>query len=185
MPILDDELHESNETVWLTLSDAENAAIGGVNPAPLIIETDEMSVHLPATLAGYYNCEDCAPPCDPSNNYCEDNDTSWEAYGPLAPGVPYRAYPNDQDDYYFFELTSAQSVLVWLTNYQATGDLLLYRRTPNGDRELVGHWGMGGSEMEISRTLQAGTYYVRVYTARYHTDLYLYTLQVSLSPSEQ
>ena len=75
VPIYDDTQAEGDETVIATLSDASNAAIGGTNPATLIILDD-----------------DRAPACDASNNYCEDYDEYLDAYGPLGPNVPYQIY---------------------------------------------------------------------------------------------
>jgi hypothetical protein len=83
----------------------------------------------------------------------------------VASRAPYSAYPNDHNDFYYFELTSTRPVVIRLTNYKADGDLLLYRPTATGGRKKIGQWGHGGSEMEIRKDLQPGIYYVRVYTA--------------------
>jgi hypothetical protein len=107
-------------------------------------------VYLPIVLKNY------------KHNPYEPNDRFEEAYGPLYQGVSYFSYPDDQYDYYFFELLSSHSVLIEVRNYKApSGDLLLY----DEDRNLIGQWGMGGSEMRIEKeVLPPGRYYILVHT---------------------
>ena len=113
-------------------------------------------------------------------NPYEDYDSWQTAYGPLVFGREYRAYPDDGSDYYYFELSTAQSVTILLQNYQATGDLILYKHRAGDEPECVANWGQGGSTMTIGpRTLQAGKYYVRVYSTDGHNTTALYTLTVT------
>jgi len=135
------------------------------------------NVYLPAVLK---NLIHYAPPCSASNNYCEPYDTWQTAYGPLEPGVAYQAYPDDGSDYYYFELSTTRSVTIKVENYQATGDLILYKHREGDNPEFVAQWGIGGPTMTIGpRSLQAGKYYVRVYTTQGHNTTSLYTLTVA------
>ncbi len=69
---------------------------------------------------------------------------------------------------------------ILLQNYQATGDLILYKHRAGDEPECVANWGQGGSTMTIGpRTLQAGKYYVRVYSTDGHNTTALYTLTVT------
>jgi hypothetical protein len=113
--------------------------------------------------------------------YYEPNDTWQAAYGPLAFGPPYRAYPDDQEDYYFFDLSSASSVTVRAEGYQAEGQLLLYRYHESGDFTLIGQDARGLSTMIIEDALEAGQYYVRVYTSGDRSNSALYTLTVTIN----
>ena len=124
--------------------------------------------YLPLTLRDYF-----------INPY-EDYDSWRTAYGPLVFGTQYQAYPDDGSDYYYFELNTTQSVTILLQNYQATGDLILYKHRTSDEPERVASWGQGGSRMTIGpRTLEARKYYVRVYTTADHNTTTLYTLTVT------
>jgi hypothetical protein len=50
--IISDELDEDDETIILTLSDVENADLGGNNPAVLTI-VDKVKVYLPLVIRNY------------------------------------------------------------------------------------------------------------------------------------
>jgi len=126
------------------------------------------TIYLPVTLRNYF-----------VNPY-EDND-SWEnAYGPLAFGAEYRAYPDDDTDYYYFDLSATGNVTIRVENYQAIGDLILYRHRAGDEPEYVANWGKGGSTMTVGPlSLQPGKYYVRVYTAGGHNTASLYILTMT------
>jgi hypothetical protein len=98
------------------------------------------------------------------DNPYEENDTFEEAYF-LFPEEECFAYPDDRYDYYVFELFSpyhaSYSVVVEMRNYKSKGDLLLY----DEQRNLIGQWGRGGSEMRIEKEgLSPGIYYILVLT---------------------
>jgi hypothetical protein len=119
-----------------------------------------------------------AAPCSAQNGYCEDNDTIATAYGPLEEGVVYSAYPNDQEDLYYFELSSKRSITVQVTGYNAEGDLLIYAADNTSD--AIGRWGEGGSNMTVDLgELEPGRYYVRVYTASGQNSSERYSLSYS------
>jgi hypothetical protein len=81
--------------------------------------------------------------------------------------VPYAAYPDDANDYYYFVLPSAGPVTVHVTGYEADGQVIVREddeflteiakdtETPEGDGEM---W------VEISH-LPAGKYCIQLYTA--------------------
>jgi hypothetical protein len=126
----------------LTASEPE----GGSIPSP----PARYNIYLPVVLRNY------------KHNPYEPNDSFEEAYGPLYQGVSYFSYPDDQYDYYFFELLSSHSVVIEVRNYKApSGDLLLY----DEDRNLIGQWGRRGREMRIEKeVLPPGRYYILVHT---------------------
>lgn len=136
----------------------------------------ETAVYLPLTVRNYTNY---AASCDASNRYCEDYD-SWEnAYGPLEPGAAYSAYPEDSTDYYYFDVGTATTATVALSDYQASGDLILYRHRTGDEPQYLANWGLGGSTMTLTHALQPGKYYIRVYTTAGHNSTTLYTLAVT------
>jgi hypothetical protein len=121
-----------------------------------------------------------APPCSPSNNYCEPFNTWKNAYGPLERGVAYRAYPNDHNDYYYITVTSPSALTVRVTNYAAVGQLLVrneslqeiakdYNTPPTAD----------GNMTVPLPALQPGRYYIQLFTSGGQNESNLYTLTVT------
>jgi uncharacterized repeat protein (TIGR01451 family) len=120
------------------------------------------------------------------DTYYEENDNCPTAYGPLAPGQTYLAYPDDTNDYYFLELSAPVTVSVSVEDFAPTssyGDLLLYGPASGDDcGNLKAQFGKPGhSSMSIGPPpLSAGKYYVRVYTVRGHYSTnQLYRLTVT------
>ena len=117
-----------------------------------------------------------ALPCGPGNNYCEDNDTWQQAYGPLQPDVEYTAYPDDAEDFYFILLPTAAQVTLSVTNYKASGWLILYNenyteigKEPARNNQIIaGPYNLG-----------AGKYYIRIYTSQPYNSTDRYTLIVT------
>jgi hypothetical protein len=122
---------------------------------------------------------------NPWDEFFEENDHWLDAYGPLSRGAQYRAYPDDRDDYYYFELPSTATVSVNVTGFAPTssyGDLLLYGPVTGDERgDFVGQYGYPGtSYMQVVRSLGPGKYYVRIYTVEGHySTSQLYTLTVT------
>jgi len=139
-------------------------------------EPEEKYVYLPIVMR---NLVTYALPCGPANNYCEDYDTLATAYGSLEPGASYRAYPDDENDYYYIWLANPASLTVQVTGYQAVGQLIVY----DEDVTTLGRdWNNPGDDgvMTIaSLSLGAGKYYIRVYTASGQHSTALYTLTVT------
>jgi hypothetical protein len=65
-----------------------------LSPDP--VPPNPSSLHLPALSTRWSG--DHAHPCDEANQYCESNNSHDAAYGPVGPGWPYSAYPDDTDD---------------------------------------------------------------------------------------
>ncbi len=121
-----------------------------------------------------------AQACSASNNYCEDNDSHTESYGPISSGTDYTAYPNDQEDYYYFVLSARTTVTAIVTNYYSTGQL--HFRTEDDKHIIHDDYDPGSDsdgKMKITYTLDPGTYHVRVVTVSGHTTETLYTLNVT------
>lgn len=119
-----------------------------------------------------------APACSGSNNFCEPNNAPDSAYGPLAKNQVYPAYSEDGYDYYYVTLPVKGSLKVELTGYNATGNLLIYRFSDTTNP--IANWGQGGSNMTLNLSnLDAGNYFILVYTASGFNTSALYTLKAS------
>lgn len=114
-------------------------------------------------------------------NPYEENDTWSQAYGPLISGKTYSAFPEDQYDYYYFDLASQANVTVNVENFlplSNNGTVALYRE----DHSRIDYFGyLNFEDMVLGpHTLDAGKYYVLVYTAPDHyTRDGLYLLRVT------
>lgn len=121
-----------------------------------------------------------APDCSAANNYCEENDNPGTAWGPLAPGREYRAYPDDQNDYYSIQVNVSGSLDCRVSGYQAEGQLIVYDAD---DMSVVGsdfNNAGGDGVMQVAVAgLPPGKYYVRIYTASGFNTSSLYTLRVT------
>jgi predicted outer membrane repeat protein len=93
----------------------------------------------------------------------EPNNTALQATGPLALGAPYTGAPNDANDYYVFALPSAASVTVELTGHpgESLNQVQLQLRDA-GDVQIDFAF---APPFRLTRSLPAGTYYVRVFHA--------------------
>lgn len=107
------------------------------------------------------------------------------ANGPLVSGRTYRGYPDDQDDYFYFELSSHTTVNVVVDQFAPTssnGTVSLYGpASGNGRGELIDYYGEpGDTSMSLGpHTLRPGKYYIRVYTAGNHSETQAYRLKVT------
>jgi hypothetical protein len=121
-----------------------------------------------------------APACSAANNYCENNDGLTTAYGPLGPGREYRAYPDDEYDYYYIELSAARDVTFRVSGFQTPGWLQIYDADDTSDD--IGHDNNdtgGDGVMVVSKPgLAAGKYFVRVYNSGAANTSNLYMLKV-------
>jgi hypothetical protein len=120
-----------------------------------------------------------------TKNPYEENDHWQDAYGPLDSGHTYEAYPDDTEDYYYFELSAPATVSASVEDFapiSSNGDLLLYGpASGDGRGVLQGQFGKPGhSSMSIGPCpLGPGKYYIRVYTVSGHystTELYSLTV---------
>jgi uncharacterized repeat protein (TIGR01451 family) len=121
------------------------------------------------------------------DKYYEENDDWPRAYGRLAFGRIYEAYPDDFYDWYYFTLPAAARVTVRVDDYAPTSDIpntvALYGPDlgdgpgewprdyyqPEGDKSMV----LGPD------WLIPGKYYVLVYTGKRHSTTQLYRLKVT------
>jgi hypothetical protein len=139
---------------------------------PVYTLVEVFYTYLPAVLSNTVSWDE----------FFEENDQCTAAYGPLKSGTPYRAYPDDTEDYYYFELSSPGRVIVDVTNYAPTsssGTVALYG--PDSCTNRIDYYGeTGDTHMVLDNTLSdPGKYYVRVYTAEGYSTSQLYTLTVS------
>jgi ligand-binding sensor domain-containing protein len=117
--------------------------------------------------------------------YYEDNDHWLDAYGPLASGQVYLAYPDDTDDYYHFVLSAPTTVDIRVEDFAPTstyGDLVLYGPACSDERgEMIYHFGLRGYTTMLlgPHSLGPGKYYVRMYTAEQYSTDQLYRLTVT------
>jgi hypothetical protein len=116
----------------------------------------------------------------PYDPYCEENDSYSTAYGPLLSWNAHQAFPDDENDYYYFVLPSARTVDIVVSNFAPTssnGDLIIRDEA----LQLKASFGLPGQTvMRIDDlALAAGKYYVHVYTASNYSNSQLYTLQVT------
>lgn len=111
----------------------------------------------------------------------EPNDTHQQAWGPVFSGGWIYALiygPEDQNDYYWFEMTSPHTIEVWLQQipsghdynlylYDSTGLVLLgYSANPNNQDEYI-----------LTGVLPAGRYYIRVYAVQGYSATEPYVLR--------
>jgi hypothetical protein len=133
-------------------------------------------VYLPAMLKNFLSY---AEPCSASNRYCEDYDTYQTAYGPLEPDVAYRAYPDDEKDYYYFLVHNPASVTVRVTDYWAIGQVIVRREDLT---EIGKDWEdpvNDGILQVVLPGLSPGKYYIQLYTTSGHNQDTPYTLTIS------
>ena len=94
-----------------------------------------------------------------------NDDATTGANGPIVPSLVYHGtFPNSGDvsDYYYFELSVARRVEIWLTNIPVNQDYNLVLR----DASLtdIGYSGETGNSSEhITKDLSPGRYYIQVY----------------------
>lgn len=153
--IREDSLIESNETINLTLSNASNAILTNPSNSTLtILDNDSApsptyTTFLPVLAKGLY----LGPwETEPNNTYTQAN-------GPVPTGQAYHGYPNDNKDYFFFEIREFGYMSIDLKDYTGIGQLQLFYQNTNNrvalDTEPPYHLNYIGP---------AGTYYIYIAT---------------------
>jgi hypothetical protein len=145
------------------------------------VQTGDVMVYVPLALRAWSSepPEDFAPPCSASNGYCEPFNTWKTSYGPLEPGVPYLAYPNDHNDYYWFSIDHTTSLTVQVTDYAATGQVLVRRQDLSEvAKDFNVPPGADGNMTVPLPNLPAGSYYIQVFTSSGHNESTRYTLKI-------
>jgi len=123
--------------------------------------------------------------CRTWDAYYEENDHWLDAYGPLASGKVYLAYPDDVEDYYYFVLSAPATVNVSVTDFAPTssnGTVMLYGPVVGDELgNLIGYYGpRDQSSMSLGPySLGSDKYYVRVRTAQGYSTTQLYRLTVT------
>ena len=106
----------------------------------------------------------------------EPNDDYQFANGPVRPSTNYYGYPDDQNDYFSFYMSSASTVTIDLTNHTGQGvQLLLYYQIPTADGSVARAW---QPPYHLSYAGQAGWYYIQIYTESGFNTTNPYTLRV-------
>ena len=102
----------------------------------------------------------------------EPNYPSTQANGPLRSGLSYYGYPNDQNDYFFFQVASRGQVTIDLTNHNGQG-LQLLLRTPTGNPITF----VNQPPYHLVATVDPGRYYVHIYSIGNFNSTTPYTLR--------
>jgi hypothetical protein len=145
----------------------------------------EPTIGLNAPNAHLLELPNSADPCGPDNNHCEENDTPNTAYGPLDFGAAYQAYPDDIDDYYYFELSLPESVNVSVSDFAPTssnGTVALYGPADGDEKgpQIDAYGSPGHTSMSLGpHRLGPGKYFVHIYTASDHSTTEPYSLTVA------
>jgi sugar lactone lactonase YvrE len=129
------------------------------------------AVYLPLTLRSFSSV---TSPYEP-------NDTPSQAHGPIGPSVIYQAYPDDTEDWYFFNLPGARDVTVEVSDFTGgDGRLMVYAAEDTDITVPDGDDSSGGPTMTVTPSdLPSGKYYIRVYTGGSTNVTTLYNLTVS------
>jgi hypothetical protein len=172
VPIINDGLDETDKTVNLTLSAATNANGTPTNAILTIVDDDvgqvlSNAVYLPSILKGGGDHQ-CGP-----DKY-EPNDSCGQAYGPLTSGQTYQSWISNCDldtykksDYFYIDISTLNSINIYLTNIPGGTDYDLYLyRNPGDD---PGNWAARSISTGSSETISysppaTGRYYIRVYS---------------------
>ncbi len=130
---------------------------------------ESYAVYLPLTTKNWFNS-----PYEPHNS-------PTDAYGPLRADVVYQAYPDDPEDWYFFNLPGARDVTVEVSDFTGRdGRLMVYAAEDTDSTVPDGDDSSGGSTMIVTPSdLPSGKYYIRVYTGGSTNVTTLYNLIVS------
>ncbi len=106
----------------------------------------------------------------------EPNETPNKATGPVKVGTNYYGYPNDQTDYFYFDMTTNGEISITLENLSGSGrQLILYYQSP--DNPVVSD---DEEPFQIVRgNRPAGRYLVRIYVESNHNTTTPYTLRVN------
>lgn len=174
----------AGQTVWVQLSVETN---GSLNSNAFVddvafeaLQPALTRAHLPLVHRGKPAVQTFAPSCSASNGYCEPFNAWRDAYGPLKPGTAYKAYPNDQTDYYYFTVDRRRAVTVQITNYQADGQMVIRNeQLAELAKDVNVPPGWDGTMTVSGLDLQPGKYFIQVFTTAQHNQNHQYTLKVN------
>ncbi|MEZ4618061.1 MAG: hypothetical protein R2867_21470 [Caldilineaceae bacterium] len=150
------------------------------------VAVNKICLHLPYVVYNVSEENRCT-----NTNFNEENDNRVQACG-LLPGKVYEAYPDDNEDIYYFVLYQTSSVHLTVTNYRTTeaGKFLIYDSFDN-KHYLVRLENLQGTatlpnqqDPHALESLPPGKYYVRIYTPSDHVNsTNPYQLTITIDPS--
>lgn len=105
----------------------------------------------------------------------EPNNSTGEANGPILVNRNYQGFPNDQSDWFYFDLTAQRQISVVLTNITGTDPQLQLFHNSSSNR--VGF--DATPPFSISHNAPPGRYYVRVVVVGGYNQTTPYTLRVN------
>jgi serine protease len=106
----------------------------------------------------------------------EDNDSAAQANGPIRFNTAYSGYPDDEKDYFFFNLDSTANLTVKLNNHTGTDVQLLVYYQVAGNQ--VGQDWDAPYQIDLKNT-PPGLYYIYIYTPSGRNSTNAYQLLVS------
>ncbi|MCB9445581.1 MAG: tandem-95 repeat protein [Ardenticatenaceae bacterium] len=159
-----DKTNTESDSFQFTAVDGDGGSISQktfaivINPQPI--------VYLPAIFNNYV--------------YGEPNNSACEAFA-ISINTSYRFLPDDKEDWYKFTLAAQSSISVQISNYlPVDGQMLVYSDSNCADPPLLAQVAdITPSGIANIGVLEAGTYYVRIYTAVIPANSPPYTLRVS------
>jgi hypothetical protein len=145
--------------VWTGPALSQDMDYNDLDPSDVtvLVKNSRYRLSLPVLVRNYW-----AGPWE-----AEPNDTIATANGPVqSDRVYYGTFPmaSDLNDYYYFDLVTANTVEVWLTNIRTGHNYDLVLR--NASSAIIGYSGMLGNNDEYINTgtaLPPGRYYIQVY----------------------
>lgn len=123
------------------------------------------------------------PVCDPKSNYEENDSISLKQACRLEFDRPYRAFPEDEEDYYYFIIDEPTTLSLQISDYAAStgGQFVIY------DALDFSKWvqikPVDDTQVMSEEDLAPGKYYVRVYTPPEGVDQDTTSYQLLLSSS--
>jgi hypothetical protein len=143
-----------NKTITVTANN-----VGGTLTGVHTIAIGPWSIYLPLTMRDWINYYEGPWETEP-------NDTSVQANGPIRSDRIYNGTfpsPADLKDYFYFYLSTARTVELWLTNIPVGSDYDLYLRNANLEPICFSNNPSNADEHIVCGPLPVGYYYVQVY----------------------
>lgn len=157
-------------------------ATPSLTPTPTATQRSLRAAHVPLVLNRSGATSTPTPTRTPvPGDPFEPNDTHQQAWGPVFSGGWIYALiygPEDQNDYYWFEMTSPHTIQVWLQQIPSGHDYNLYLYDSTG-LVLLGYSANPSNQDEhiLTSVLPAGRYYIRVYAVQGYSTTEPYVLR--------
>jgi hypothetical protein len=143
-----------NKTITVTANN-----VGGALTGTHTIAIGPWSIYLPLTMRDWINYYEGPWEAEP-------NDTSVQANGPIRSSQTYSGTfpsPADLKDYFYFYLSTARTVELWLTNIPVESDYDLVLLNANGEPICLSNNSGPADEHIVCGPLPVGRYYIQVY----------------------